>query len=401
MRTTFDKPCLKRSWYLMSIKHPPPMTCSRRAVLRTAAGMGAAVLPPLWAQSGKAAGSARALAVAQIVDMAPGQLDVSRDFLIGARVAWQQVNAKGGINGRLIQHTVVEADGSVASLRAALDSVKKLPQCVALSGTAGDRAASQLVALLRQESLEIAHVAPWLQNSELDGDKFTFPIFASRQGQIAQALKSLAVMNVPDLGAVYASEQEFNQYHLEVEQACASLKIRLRTFRSTGDLALVGKNLIVDSPRILLFLGGTPELVQFTQGIDKQAQQRYIIALADVNLQTLMQMKAARHLPVMATQVVPMVNSPLPVVKAYRDALARLFDEPPTPQSLAGYIAARYTADILTTVEGLPTRQSTLAAFQQRNAVDVSGFRVNYSAQGRSGAFVTQSMISPDGRLVG
>lgn len=363
--------------------------------------MSATVLAPVWAQNSKAAGGARPLVIAQIVDTTPSQLDVSRDFLIGARAAWQQVNAKGGINGRLIQHAVLEVDGSIASLRAALDSVRKMPQCVALSGTAGDRAASQLVALLRQESLDIAHVAPWLQNSELDGDKFTFPIFASRQGQIAQALKSLAVMSVPDLGAVYASEQEYSLYHQEVEQACTALKIKLRAFRSTGDLALVGKNLISDSPRILLFVGGTPELVQFTQGIDKQAQQRYIIALADVNLQTLMQMKAARHLPVMATQVVPMVNSPLPVVKAYREALARLFDEPPTPQSLAGYIAARYTADILSTVEGLPTRQNTLAAFQQRTAVDVSGFRVSYNAQGRSGAFVTQSMISSDGRLVG
>ena len=394
-------PFLKKYWYPMFIKHPTSMTWSRRAILRSAAGMSATVLAPVWAQNSRAAGGVRPLVIAQIVDTTPGQLDVSRDFLIGARAAWQQVNAKGGINGRLIQHAVLEVDGSIASLRAALDSVKKMPQCVALSGTAGDRAASQLVALLRQESLDIAHVAPWLQNSELDGDKFTFPIFASRQGQIAQALKSLAVMSVPDLGAVYASEQEYSLYHQEVEQACTVLKIKLRAFRSTGNLALVGKNLISDSPRILLFIGGTPELVQFTQGIDKQAQQRYIIALADVNLQTLMQMKAARHLPVMATQVVPMVNSPLPVVKAYREALARLFDEPPTPQSLAGYIAARYTADILSTVDGVPTRQNTLTAFQQRNTMEIGGFRVSYNAQGRSGAFVTQSMISSDGRLVG
>jgi hypothetical protein len=55
----------------------------------------------------------------------------------------------------------------------------------------------------------------------------------------------------------------------------------------------------------------------------------------------------------------------------------------------------------MATVEGTPTRQSTLLAFQQRQAVDMSGFRISFDAKGRSGSYVTQSMITPDGRLVG
>ena len=125
------------------------------------------------------------------------------------------------------------------------------------------------------------------------------------------------------------------------------------------------------------------------------------IDTADVYLQTLMQMGASRLTPVMATQVVPMVNAALPVVRNYRAALARFFDEPPTPQSLAGYIAAAYTGEILKTVAGLPTRQTTLQAFQQRQTVDMKGFRVSFNAKGRSGAYVTQTMVTADGRLIG
>lgn len=179
-------------------------------------------------------------------------------------------------------------------------------------------------------------------------------------------------MGVKELGAVYASEQEHLQYRADVERASVALKIKLKSYTSTGNLAMIAKSLTPDTPRILLFIGSTPELVQFTQGIDKQAQQRFLVAMADVNLQTMAQMGSARHIPVMATQVVPMVNATLPVVKAYRETLARLFDEPATPQSLAGYIAARYTRDVLNTVEGAPTRQNTLLAFQQRHTVDVA-----------------------------
>ena len=50
-------------------------------------------------------------------------------------------------------------------------------------------------------------------------------------------------------------------------------------------------------------------------------------------------MGAARGTPIIATQPVPLDNAALPVVRAYRETLARLFDEPPTALSLAGYIA--------------------------------------------------------------
>ena len=129
--------------------------------------------------------------------------------------------------------------------------------------------------------------------------------------------------------------------------------------------------------------------------------QRYIIAMSDVNLQSIQQMGMSRFTPMIATQVVPMVNSNLPVVKAYRSALGRLYDEPPTPLSLAGYMSARYTHEVLQTVDGAINRTNVLQAFARRSAVDLGGFRIAPDARARGVAYVTQSMISADGRLVG
>lgn len=138
-----------------------------------------------------------------------------------------------------------------------------------------------------------------------------------------------------------------------------------------------------------------------TQGLEKQQRQRYLMALADVDLQTLIQMGASRSTPIIQAQPVPLVTSSMTVVRSYREALSRLFDEPPTSLSLAGFIAARFTYDVLSSVEGTLTRRSVLAAFQQRLEVDVGGFQVKYNEQGRSAAFVTQSMLTQDGRIIG
>jgi hypothetical protein len=292
-------------------------------------------------------------------------------------------------------------DGSAASLRAAVDSLKTETHCVAAFGTCGDRAASQLTSLLKRDMPDLPHVAPWLQNVDALATTNTFAIFASRQEQIAHAIKSLSVMGVTQVGAVYGSAQEFSAYRKDLEQIAKVLKLSITPYQTEGDLRDLALTLTPDSPRVLLFVGGTPEMVRFAQGVEKQAAQRYLIAMSDVNLQSVQQLGVSRFTPMIATQVVPMVNSNLAVVKAYRAALGRLFDEPPTPLSLAGYISARYTHEVLLGMDGPPTRSNALAAFARRSPVDLGGFRIAPDTKGQGTAFVTQSMVTVDGRLVG
>lgn len=374
---------------------------SRRQWLQHLSLFTAGAATSAWAQPAKSTPAARSIAIAQCVDFSQAQQDVSKDFLIGSRAAWQDINQHGGIRGRQVEHLVLETNGTPASVRAALESIKANPTCVAMSGSIGDQLASQLLALSQQGELNIAQAAPWLQNASLAIDDNTFPIFAARQEQISHALKNLSIMGTTTLGAVYASAQNYSNYHAEVEKIAAALRLQLHSYQAADNLSSLGQKLTTDTPAVLLFLGGTPELAQFTQGLEKQTRQRYIVALADVNLQTLMQMGAARSIPVTATQPVPLINSRLPVVKHYRETLARLFDEAPTPLSLAGFIAARYTCEVLSEVEGPLTRQSALSAFQRRATLDVGGFRISFNPSRRSSTYVTQSMLTHDGRLIG
>lgn len=371
---------------------------SRRGVVRSLAALSLASATPVWAQPNK---EARSATVAQIVDTSTSQIDVSKDFLVGSRAAWQEINSRGGQQGPAVKHLVLEVDGSAASLRSAVDSLKNEPQCVALFGTAGDRAASQLVGILGRELPGLAHVAPWLQNVEAVASPSTFPIFASRQEQIAHAIKSLSVMGIAQVGAVYGSAAEHAAYKADLQQVAKTLKLAIVSYTTPGDLRDLAQSLNAGSPRVLLFIGGTPELVRFSQGVEKQEVQRYIIAMSDVNLQSIQQMGVSRFTPMIATQVVPMVNSSLPIVRAYRAALNRFFDEPPTPLSLAGYVSARYTHEVLLGIDGAINRANALNAFARRNPIEIGGFRIVPDARGRGTAYVTQSMIAADGRLIG
>lgn len=362
----------------------PLPSLHRRAFL----GATAAVALPAAAQPRPAA---RPLVVAQLVDVSPGEQDIAKDFLIGARAAWQDLNARGGVRGRPVQHLVIEVDGTAAGVRQAWVALRDNAACVALSGTVSDPIATELARLLHSESVALAHVAPWLQNGAVEPDERTYPIFATRREQIAHALKSLTATGVQEVGVVYASVREAGLYREELARAAAALKLRV-AFTASGDLEKLGQRLGPATPALLLFIGGTPELVQFTQGLDRQSRQRYVVAMADVNLQTVAQMGAGRNTPIIATQVVPMTGSALPIVRRYREVLARLFDEAPVALSLAGFIAAQCTWEVLNEVEGPVTRAAVLAACQRRHDRDLGGYRPG---------FVTQSMLTADGRVVG
>lgn len=366
---------------------------------RLLAGSACALALPATAQPGRPA--MRPILVAQIQDRSAAEQDVTKDFLIGARAAWQDVNARGGVRGRPVQHLAIEVDGTRPSLQQAWQAVRDNPACVVLSGTAGDPAAAGMCALLQQENAAIAHAAPWLQNADIEPDERTFAIFSGRQEQIAHALKSLTVSGVREIGAVFASQREAALYREDVLRAATGVGMKLSASVGNGNLASLGQRLGPGTPALLLFVGGTPELVQFMQGMERQSRQRYVIALADVNLQTVQQMGGGRTTPIIATQAVPLVTSSLPIVRRYREVLGRLFDEPPTALSLAGFIAARYTFEVLEEVDAPLTRASALAAFQKRRDMDVGGLRISFQGLRRGASFVTQSMLTPDGRIVG
>jgi hypothetical protein len=81
--------------------------------------------------------------------------------------------------------------------------------------------------------------------------------------------------------------------------------------------------------------------------------------------------------------------------------LGRLYDEPPTAQSLAGFVSARYCAEMLQTVEGSLNRPNVFQAFAKRQPLELAGLRLNPDTRKRTGVLVTQSMLGADGKIVG
>lgn len=386
---------------------PGRRQCLQLAVATTAAWAAGARAQSLAPSAAKAPATGSPITIAQVADMSAAQQDVSRDFLIGSRAAWQDLNARGGLRGRTVQHVTLETDGTAASLQAAWQKVHAMPACVALSGCVGDSAAAGLAAIqaAAKTTTPLAQVAPWLHSTQtLAADDTVFDIFSGYQAQIAHALKTLASVGVQEIGVAFANANVYQQSHAEISRTAQALGLRLQTLPVPGLAATPAQLGAAAAQPMILFIGGTPELLDFTRRlVMPPGRSRYLIVLADVNLQTLAQMGGTpRQIAIIAAQTVPMVKSSLPVVRAFRETMARFYDEPATPQGLAGYIAARYTADAIARIEGgAITRASVLAALRRRTDTNIGGFAISYQNNRLSDPYVTQSILTADGRIVG
>lgn len=87
-----------------------------------------------WSQSE----STRGITVAQVVDMSATQQDISRDFLTGSRAAWVDLNARGGVQGKPVQHLVLETDGTTAQLQSAWKTAHQQASCVTHAARQGN-----------------------------------------------------------------------------------------------------------------------------------------------------------------------------------------------------------------------------------------------------------------------
>ena len=75
---------------------------------------------------------------------------------------------------------------------------------------------------------------------------------------------------------------------------------------------------------------------------------------------------------VIVTQVVPHFDSDLPIVRAYREALAALNAQAlPTFGSLEGYVAARILIRALRSIQGPPTREAVVDALEGLGDFDI------------------------------
>ena len=372
----------------------------RRRFLQSAAlSPGVAMLP---ASAAPPAGGAP-LRLLQPLDPSADQQEQVRDHAAGLQLAVQGVNQAGGIGGRevQVQSLPVTPDGAgVHSLQQRLRADSGL---LGLAGCTSERLSLVVVEALLRSDPGVAHVAPWMHDGRHDAAPQVLNLFASRDQQVRHTLASLHEMGLRQLAVVYDGEDSRATVQRSLDAALQQLSLRPPLWVATDGVESLARRLPPDTPPVLAFVGGTLELARFVQALSARSMTRYVVSLADADLGLLTQLGATRAMPLVLTQVVPNPRSAaVPLARLFRERYAVLYDDTPSPAGLAGYVAGRYLLRLLDRVGPQATRAALLEQVRRRPEADIEGHPLRFgNGRSRGSAFVTQTLITRDGRLIG
>jgi len=344
--------------------------------------------------------NARDLVVGQVVDYAGPYGEASRDYVAGAKTYFDWLNSRGGLNGMKVKHYVVDAPNEEA-VRVATKQLLDERKVDVLFGYIGDDAVEAYAKVPGGAAL----VGPLAGGDAPAGASrrifFTRPDYGTEVRQVVPHFRALQLSRFAILRA-------------PTDDAAGVARIVERSLEAQG-LKPVGSVVLSGSldkdaaavaamkAQAVIIVADTVPAAEFVKRYRPRDPGANLVALSMVNHRTMFELLGPKLAHgVMITQVVPNPSFPeTPVLKEHLDAIKQFRDEPPSHLTLEGFLAAKALVEGVRRAGTSPTRESILAAFQKAGRLDLNGYVVDLSPNGRGDSIhVDLAMIRKNGSLL-
>jgi branched-chain amino acid transport system substrate-binding protein len=376
-------------------------TLSRRrwlvdAVALAAAGMAS---PAVFAEGDEP------IRLGQSVALTGPLAELGRAMHTGARVCFDAVNARGGVNGRRIE--LIERDDgydvkrSVENLHAFLQE----PNLFGLFGVMGTPMIEALLPMIRNTDVPCFAPLTGASSARPADMRNVLNVRASYPEEAERLVEHLATIGVHRVAVVYQN----NSFGKEV-LAAAEAAMRRRSVtkvaaasvqNDASDAAAAATAIAAANPEaVLVGLAGKPT-ISFVKSIraTRKGLPLYALSVAANTLTAL----GDDAVGIAVSQVVPLpTNSVTPIVRDFLQAwraAAVSFD--PSHLALEGYINARVFAEALRRTGRNPTRKAFIDTAWSIKRYDLGGYELNFEQPGRNASrFVELTMIGRSGRFI-
>jgi branched-chain amino acid transport system substrate-binding protein len=342
--------------------------------------------------------------VGQSVDLSGDNQNMGRDYFTGAKVAFDQSNASGGVHGRKWQHVALDDGGRPEQT---LINTRRL---------INDERANVLFGYTHEPCIQAALQSPDLRSAGLS--LFAPMSGMSFSGDERRALY-LRATHAEEVAAMLGqfAEGRLSSFVIVHTNGMASLAARdaaLQALRqrelpipAVKQLAEDGSNIktlatqiLQQSPHAVVILAGTLQSALLAKELRQRNSSSFTCVTSSVDA-TLFQQMLGPNLSagVVFSRVVP---NPLKgteqVVREFTRALTTFLDEKPTTAGLEGYMAARALIQLTQKSGEVPASLETL---RERGTVEFSGWRFDFRHGNRGSRYADTSIITRAGSMLG
>lgn len=350
--------------------------------------------------------TADTITLGQTTDLSGPVADLGLEFGKGYKVFFDALNARGGVHGRKI--VVVAQDDAYNSKKTLefVDAFIKQGNTFALFGTLGTPNNEALIPIAQAAGMPVLMPitgAPSVRNQAFNG---VFNLRASYADEVERLVEHLHTVGIRKIAIAYQNNAFGKEFLTAATEAMDKRKLKpvlAVTVESNASDAVAASDQVLNSnpEAVLLGLAGKPTIAVIKSiNQRKRGTQMYALSVlaSAANLRTL----GADGTGVAITQVVPFpVNSTLPLVREYQQAMTAAGHAEFSHLSLEGYTNAKVVTEGLRRAGQNLTRAGLVKALNGMNNYDLGGMPATFGRGAASGSrFVELTLINSQGKLI-
>ncbi len=331
--------------------------------------------------------------------------DLGKELRLGIEAAFQEANKRGGVHGRKLElvslDDAYEPELAIANTRKLIDE-EQVFALIGAVGTPTSRSATPIAA-----RAGVPYIAPFTGAAFLRDAKWwnVINLRASYDQETEEIVDRLTDdLDIERIAILYQDDSFGRAGYRGVQQALERRKmepVAMGSYvRNTTAVKTALFDLRAGNPEAIVLVGAYKPVATLISWARLMDFNPVFVTISFVGSYALAKELGPAGSGIFVTQVVPFPTASLPVVSAYRRALAaRAPKSSPGFVSLEGYLAGRLAIVGLERSGREPDRDRFVENLRRMEGIDLDGFRLRYGEddnQGSDAVFLT--MIDADGR---
>ena len=376
----------------------------RRHVIAAAIAAPTISLHTFGARAQPAGLSDNSLVLGQSAPFSGAAEQLGLQFHLGAQLFFEQVNARGGINGRRIELRRLddgyEPDRCVANTRQFIGE-----GVFALFGYIGTP--TSVVALPLATEAKVPFFAPFTGAESLREpfNRYAIHVRASYFDETAAIVRQLTLVGIKRISVFYQNDA-YGKAGLEgVTRALKTLNMEPASTgtveRNTVDVAGAVTSIMAARPEAIVQISAYKSCAAFIRASRKAGYAGNLYNVSFVGTQALLDELGKDARGVAVSQVMPFPYSPVTRLSGeYLEAVRAKQGRAPNYSGIEGFVAAKVFCEALTRAGRGVTRETFINAVQTMANVDLGGLPLDFGPRDHTGSkFVELTLLTEDGRI--
>lgn len=370
--------------------------------------LGALASLPLVAHvSARAADDTGPIKIAQSSALTGPLGELGQAMTQGAKAGFAAINAKGGVNGRVIELITLDDGYDVKRALANVESFMEDRSTFALFNCFGTPAVEAMLPQVIESGIPFFAPFTGALSVRPSNARNVFNIRASYAEEAEQLVQQLVTIGVRRIAVAYQNNNFGKEVFTAAQQALARYKLEptvtATVENNASDAPAAATRIATADPEaVLLGLAGKPT-IEFAHALRAQRKGTPLYALSIMGAAATVKAMGADATGMTVSQIVPLPgNMSRPVVRDFQAAwkAAKIAAEP-SHLALEGYINARVFTEGLRRAGKNPTRSSFIDSVWSIKQFDLGGFAVSFNETTLNAShFVELTMVARDGRFI-